>query len=159
VEDARDQPLHSLLCRAPLWRRRRRRNADGAAAHRISTRDRRSQRPRQGGAALSHSALWRLRRSGRRHGQELRLSDMSGKSDVTHLRFSSMAALAVLLVMTSGAALAQSRPEAQDMRLVGYSDLQGRSAYQPTIHQQDGRWIAYIGHHGGTDAEAARFNP
>jgi hypothetical protein len=70
-----------------------------------------------------------------------------------------MAALAALLVITSGAALAQSRPEAQDMRLVGYSDLQGRSAYQPTIHQQDGRWIAYIGHHGGTDAEAAPLNP
>src|SRR5262244_1103487 len=42
-------------------------------------------------------------------------------------------------------------PEANDMRLVGYSDLQGRSAYQPTIHHQGNRWIAYIGHHGGTD--------
>src|SRR5260370_37875826 len=41
-------------------------------------------------------------------------------------------------------------PEAHDMRLVGYDDLQARSAYQPTIHQQNGRWIAYIGHHGGT---------
>jgi hypothetical protein len=36
------------------------------------------------------------------------------------------------------------------MRLVGYSDLHGRSAYQPTIHQQGSRYIAYIGHHGGT---------
>ena len=41
-------------------------------------------------------------------------------------------------------------PEAKNMRLVGYSDLQGRSAYQPTIHHQGGRYIAYIGHHGGT---------
>ena len=41
-------------------------------------------------------------------------------------------------------------PEAKNMRLVGYSDLHGRSAYQPTIHQQGGRYIAYIGHHGGT---------
>ena len=40
--------------------------------------------------------------------------------------------------------------ESRNMRLVGYSDLQARSAYQPLIHQQGGRWIAYIGHHGGT---------
>jgi hypothetical protein len=43
-------------------------------------------------------------------------------------------------------------PEAGNMRLVGVNDLQGRSAYQPTIHKQGDRWIAYIGHHGGTDA-------
>jgi hypothetical protein len=30
------------------------------------------------------------------------------------------------------------------------SDLQARSAYQPTIHRQGERYIAYIGHHGGT---------
>src|SRR5262249_14746975 len=41
-------------------------------------------------------------------------------------------------------------PEADNMRLVGYDDLQGRSAYQPTIHHQGNRYIAYIGHHGGT---------
>jgi len=41
-------------------------------------------------------------------------------------------------------------PEAKNMRLVGYNDLQGRSAYQPTIHRQGDRYIAYIGHHGGT---------
>jgi hypothetical protein len=34
------------------------------------------------------------------------------------------------------------------MRLVGYSDLQARTAYQPTISKQGARWIAYIGHHG-----------
>jgi hypothetical protein len=50
-------------------------------------------------------------------------------------------------------------PEAHDMSLVGYSDLQGRSAYQPTIHQQNGRWIAYIGHHGGTDDIPKPLNP
>src|SRR5437870_3715212 len=37
-----------------------------------------------------------------------------------------------------------------DMRLVGFDPLQGRSAYQPIIHQQGKRWIAYIGHHGGS---------
>jgi len=34
------------------------------------------------------------------------------------------------------------------MELVGYSDLQGRSAYQPLVRKQGSRWIAYIGHHG-----------
>src|SRR5262245_16610247 len=55
------------------------------------------------------------------------------------------------LGLISAPVFAQSAPEASDMRLVGYSDLQARSAYQPTIHQQFGRWIAYIGHHGGTN--------
>jgi hypothetical protein len=36
-------------------------------------------------------------------------------------------------------------PEASNMKLVGYNDLQARSAYQPTIHHQGDRWIAYIG--------------
>ena len=40
-------------------------------------------------------------------------------------------------------------PELSDMRLVGYSDLQARSSYQPTIHKQGSRYIAYVGHHGG----------
>src|ERR1041385_7884258 len=43
-----------------------------------------------------------------------------------------------------------ARAEARDMRLVGYSDLQGRSAFQPVIVEQNGRWIAYVGHNGGT---------
>src|SRR5215471_17903706 len=43
-----------------------------------------------------------------------------------------------------------AQPEASNMKLVGYNDLQARSAYQPTIHHQGDRWIAYIGHHGGT---------
>src|SRR5690349_13035773 len=47
-------------------------------------------------------------------------------------------------------ALAQTKPESKNMELVGYSDLQGRSSYQPTIHKQGNRWIAYIGHHGGS---------
>ncbi len=50
-------------------------------------------------------------------------------------------------------------PEASNMRLAGWSDLQARSAYQPTIHQQGNRWIAYIGHHGGTDDIPTPVNP
>jgi len=41
------------------------------------------------------------------------------------------------------------KAEASNMQLVGHNDLQARSAYQPVIHQQGSRWIAYIGHHGG----------
>jgi hypothetical protein len=51
-------------------------------------------------------------------------------------------------------AYAQHGTESKDMRLVGYNDLQARSAYQPVINQQGGRWIAYVGHHGGLRANA-----
>ncbi len=65
------------------------------------------------------------------------------------------AVIAGLLVFAGAAAAQQQKvgapPETSNMRLVGYSDLQARSAYQPTIHQQGNRWIAYIGHHGGTE--------
>jgi hypothetical protein len=43
----------------------------------------------------------------------------------------------------------QKVARASNMSLVGYNDLQARSAYQPVIQQQGNRWIAYIGHHGG----------
>ncbi len=71
----------------------------------------------------------------------------------------SPARLAAALVLLAAPALAQTAPEAHDMRLVGYSDLQGRSAYQPLVHQQNGRWIAYIGHHGGTPDQPKPVNP
>src|SRR5438128_2651420 len=65
-----------------------------------------------------------------------------------------MIALALMPLLVTPA-LAQSPkvgdpPEASNMRLVGMNDLQARSAYQPTIHRQGDRYIAYIGHHGGT---------
>src|SRR5689334_9810433 len=41
-------------------------------------------------------------------------------------------------------------PQALNMKLVGFNDLQERSAYQPTIHHQGNRYIAYIGHHGSS---------
>ena len=63
--------------------------------------------------------------------------------------------LALAVSLLAAPALAQAPkvgdpPEASNMRLVGMSDLQARSAYQPTIHKQGERYIAYIGHHGGT---------
>ena len=66
---------------------------------------------------------------------------------------------ALALLLAANPALAQKDPEAKDMTLVGYNDLQARSAYQPVIHEQFGRWIAYIGHHGGTDAVPKPPNP
>jgi hypothetical protein len=70
--------------------------------------------------------------------------DCVGKASTTAVAFG--LAVAGLL---SAPARAQQRPDSKNMELVGYSDLQGRSAYQPTIHKQGDRWIAYIGHHGG----------
>jgi hypothetical protein len=67
-------------------------------------------------------------------------------------RATSVAFGTTLLLVASAIALAQSTPgreEAENMRLVGYDDLQGRSGYHPDIRQQGNRWIAYVGHHGG----------
>ena len=44
---------------------------------------------------------------------------------------------------------AQLHARSRNMNLVGYSDLQARSAYQPVVHKQGDRWIAYVGHHAG----------
>lgn len=54
---------------------------------------------------------------------------------------------------------ASRKVEAKNMRLVGYNDLQARSAYQPVIQRQGKRWIAYIGHHGGTREIPQPHNP
>src|SRR6201995_1268096 len=72
--------------------------------------------------------------------------------------------LSVFVITCSSGAYAQSQvigapPEASNMKLVGTNDLQARSAYQPTIHHQGDRWIAYIGHHGGTDETPNPVNP
>ena len=54
------------------------------------------------------------------------------------------------LVLPVAGAGAQRAAESRDMALLAHHDLQGRSAYQPVIHQHRGRWIAYIGHHSGS---------
>jgi hypothetical protein len=59
-----------------------------------------------------------------------------------------LAVVALGIVLMAGVA-AQQRAEKSNMELIGSNDLQGRSAYQPVIHKQGSRWIAYIGHHGG----------
>ena len=65
----------------------------------------------------------------------------------------------VLLTWSLSSVLAQQPSQGEklanaaqhkDMDLVGFNDLQARSAYQPVIQQQGQRWIAYVGHHGGS---------
>jgi hypothetical protein len=69
------------------------------------------------------------------------------------------AALAAGLAVPGAGAEEPGRAAAHNMRLVGNHDLQARSAYQPTIHEQNGRWIAYIGLHGGTETDPQPVNP
>ena len=62
----------------------------------------------------------------------------------------SLIVIALLTFNVSSVFAIGSTPEANNMRLVGFNNLQARSAYQPIIQKQGDRWIAYIGHHGGT---------
>jgi hypothetical protein len=69
------------------------------------------------------------------------------------IRLVAVSLLLLFGLVFGGPALAQ-QSEQRNMRLVGQDDLQARSAYQPVIHRQGERWIAYVGHHGGR-----RLNP
>jgi len=51
----------------------------------------------------------------------------------------------LLVSLIVAAQPAPTGPEARDMALVGFNDLQGRSAYQPVIREQNGRFILYVG--------------
>ena len=67
-----------------------------------------------------------------------------------------LANLVLLTVAIAGAGIpmakAQSRQaESKDMESIGRQDLQGRPAYQPVIHRQGDRWIAYVGLHVGAE--------
>jgi hypothetical protein len=72
------------------------------------------------------------------------------------LRVSHCIALIVMLASAAAPVAAQQPGQAEksNMELVGSNDLQARSAYQPVVHKQGERWIAYVGHHGG-----ASLNP
>ena len=63
---------------------------------------------------------------------------------LARLSFATAALCACAVAWAQDPAVAQSH----DMRLVGYSDLQARTAYHPVIQRQGQRWIAYVGHHG-----------
>src|SRR5437588_8685725 len=67
------------------------------------------------------------------------------------MRYMVRSSACVAAALACGAALAQQpagKVEKQNMALVGYDELQGRTAYQPLVHRQGSRWIAYVGHHG-----------
>ena len=77
-------------------------------------------------------------------------------------------AMAILVLTSAGVTSApgfaqapkiRDPPQAKNMRFVGFNDLQARSAYQPTIYKQGDRYIAYIGHHGGTQSSPKPMNP
>jgi len=74
------------------------------------------------------------------------------------MRFSHFAFVALAIGLGTITA-AQQRAEQRDMALVGYNDLQARSAYHPVIHKQGDRWIAYIGHHGGVQPNPLTGKP
>jgi hypothetical protein len=63
------------------------------------------------------------------------------------------AAVAAALALSAGNAFAiEQSGEAKNMQRVGHVDLQGRAAYQPNvIVYPDGRTIAFIGTHGGSE--------
>ena len=73
--------------------------------------------------------------------------------------FLSVAAAALLTVHAPPGRAQTPAAEARDMALVGFNDLQARSAYQPVVREQNGRWILYVGHHGGTDKAPRPVNP
>ena len=61
-----------------------------------------------------------------------------------------MSRFVCLLLLAAWPAAAHAGVEARDMALAGFHDLQGRGAYQPVIHEHNGRWIAYVGLHSGS---------
>ena len=86
------------------------------------------------------------------------------KSGSIRSRFALSAAAAAVLAFSVASAFAKDDDdrddhrhsgisqsgEQKDMRRVGHVDLQGRPAYQPNvIRYPDGRWIAFVGTHGG----------
>jgi hypothetical protein len=62
--------------------------------------------------------------------------------------------MALTAACLAGAQQTPAPAQASNMKLAGYNDLQGRTAYQPVIQRQGARWIAYVGHHGDR-----RLNP
>ena len=60
-----------------------------------------------------------------------------------------LGAAILVAACANASAQASGQAEKRNMELLGYHALQGRSAYQPLVQAQGGRWIAYIGLHGG----------
>ena len=85
---------------------------------------------------------------------------------ITARRFAVAALAAGFAACVAAPAIADNdnSPKHHDMNLVGFNDLQSRSSYQPTVHKQGNRYIAYVGHHPlGTNPVTGQplpsFNP
>src|SRR3954453_22110981 len=97
-----------------------------------------------------------------RHGR------LQGRRMMVRLEFDRVSVGVIALALCSALpAAAQTRketpkigdpPEAMNMRLVGYNDLQGRTAYHPTILKRGSRYIAFVGHHGGSKENPQPMN-
>jgi hypothetical protein len=68
---------------------------------------------------------------------------------VPEVRAFALAVVAATGLVATAAAQDRRQAESSNMRLLGHHDMQERSIYQPVIHRQGDRWIAYVGHHGG----------
>src|SRR5262249_15501471 len=111
-------------------------------------------------------SVW-LRRWLRRHPPKSRAIPNSGKRMMCH-RFQpkkhphiGLRITLILWPIATAPAEQKNRapPRAVKIRRVGCGDLPGRGAYQPTVHHQGNRYIAYIGHHGGTPEVPKPLNP
>src|SRR5262245_53732883 len=115
---------------------------------------------RTGSGAARRHARWEPAFSTRRDSMK-RMIRSHGRFVLVALTLAVGILLSGLTYLTAHAAsqkLANAN-EHKDMQLVGFNDLQGRSAYQPTIHRYaNGRYVAFVGHHGGTSPTVGGSN-
>jgi len=83
-----------------------------------------------------------------------RLSLLTGIASVPRSLAAGLVAGVIILPVAVQGAQPGASPQLNNMRLVGFNDLQGRSTYQPIVHKQNGRYILYAGEHNGR-----HFNP
>jgi hypothetical protein len=81
------------------------------------------------------------------------MSKLQSRINTSYTRPLSLAIAALAMTALSIPAIADrphdNAPDSHDMRRLGHNDLQGRTAYQPTLHTQNGRTYLYVGHFGG----------
>ena len=63
------------------------------------------------------------------------------------------------LALLATAAPALARTDSTNMKLIGEERLEGRAAAQIVLHQEGDRWIAFVGHYGGSEAAPKPLNP
>src|SRR5262249_2725772 len=81
AEDARAEPVAALFCRAPLWWRARRRDANGAATGPSGESDRGDETARKKRPALSDRAVWHPGRRARGDGRVVREQEVTATAE------------------------------------------------------------------------------